>query len=57
MNVAKIPINDISVQDGQDFGNLADVLPIVYEELRRLARAKIAGEAPGNTLQTTALVH
>ena len=57
MNVAKIPLHDISVQDGQDFGNLADVLPIVYEELRRLARAKIAGEAPGNTLQTTALVH
>ena len=35
----------------------AEILPIVYEELRRLARSKIAGEAPGNTLQTTALVH
>jgi RNA polymerase sigma factor (TIGR02999 family) len=34
-----------------------EILPIVYEELRRLARAKISGEAPGNTLQTTALVH
>jgi hypothetical protein len=35
----------------------AEILPFVYDELRRLARAKIAGEAPGNTLQTTALVH
>lgn len=35
----------------------AEILPVVYDELRRLARAKIAGEAPGNTLQTTALVH
>ena len=33
------------------------LLPLVYEELRRLAAGKLAGEAPGHTLQPTALVH
>lgn len=33
------------------------LLPVVYEELRRLARFKMAAEAPGHTLQPTALVH
>src|SRR5690349_2639548 len=33
------------------------LLPAVYEELRRLAANKMAREAPGQTLQTTALVH
>jgi RNA polymerase sigma factor (TIGR02999 family) len=33
------------------------LLPLVYEELRRLAAAKIAQEAAGQTLQATALVH
>jgi len=33
------------------------LLPAVYEELRRLAAHKLANEAPGQTLQTTALVH
>lgn len=33
------------------------LLPLVYEELRRLAASKLAGEAPGQTLQATALVH
>ncbi|MGH7975546.1 MAG: sigma-70 family RNA polymerase sigma factor [Limisphaerales bacterium] len=35
----------------------AELLPLVYNELRRLAAYKLAGEAPGQTLQTTALVH
>lgn len=35
----------------------SELLPLVYEELRRLAAYKLAGEAPGLTLQTTALVH
>lgn len=34
-----------------------DLLPLVYEELRNLARARMANEAPGQTLQATALVH
>ncbi|HXP61268.1 MAG TPA: ECF-type sigma factor, partial [Dongiaceae bacterium] len=33
------------------------LLPLVYEELRRLAAAKMAREKPGHTLQATALVH
>jgi RNA polymerase sigma factor (TIGR02999 family) len=33
------------------------LLPLVYEELRRLAAARMAREAPGQTLQATALVH
>src|SRR3974377_994630 len=34
-----------------------ELLPLVYDELRRLAAAKMAREAPGQTLQGTALVH
>ena len=33
------------------------LLPLVYDELRKLAAARLAGEAPGNTLDSTALVH
>ncbi len=35
----------------------AELLPLVYDELRRLARSRIAHLPPGNTLQPTALVH
>jgi RNA polymerase sigma factor (TIGR02999 family) len=35
----------------------AELLPLVYEELRKLAAARIAEEKPGQTLQATALVH
>jgi RNA polymerase sigma factor (TIGR02999 family) len=35
----------------------ADLLPLVYEELRRLARQKMGQERAGHTLQATALVH
>lgn len=34
-----------------------DLLPLVYEELRRLAAARMANESAGHTLQPTALVH
>jgi RNA polymerase sigma factor (TIGR02999 family) len=33
------------------------LLPLVYEELRKLAAQRLAQEAPGQTLQATALVH
>jgi RNA polymerase sigma factor (TIGR02999 family) len=33
------------------------LLPLVYEELRKLAAQKLAREAPGQTLQATALIH
>ena len=35
----------------------AELLPLVYDELRRLAADKLARESPGQTLQATALVH
>jgi RNA polymerase sigma factor (TIGR02999 family) len=35
----------------------SQLLPLVYDELRRLAQARLAKEAPGQTLQPTALVH
>ena len=35
----------------------ADLLPLVYDELRKLAAAKMAAESPDHTLQPTALVH
>lgn len=34
-----------------------ELLPVIYDELRRLAASKMAQEAPGHTLQPTALVH
>ena len=34
-----------------------DLLPLVYDELRRLAQYKMNQESPGQTLQTTTLVH
>jgi RNA polymerase sigma factor (TIGR02999 family) len=34
-----------------------DLLPLVYEELRKLANQKLENEMPGQTLQATALVH
>jgi RNA polymerase sigma factor (TIGR02999 family) len=35
----------------------AELLPLVYDELRKLAAAKLAHEKPGQTLDATALVH
>src|SRR5262245_38946207 len=35
----------------------AELLPLVYDELRRLAAVRMAREAPGQTLDATALVH
>src|SRR5207245_2986728 len=44
------------VQQG-DTKAAQELLPLVYEELRRLAAQKMGREAPGQTLQPTALVH
>jgi RNA polymerase sigma factor (TIGR02999 family) len=35
----------------------ADLLPLVYDELRKLAAVRMASESPGHTLDATALVH
>ena len=40
-----------------DAGAADQLLPLVYEELRKLAAQKMAQEKPGQTLQATALVH
>ena len=45
-----------AIQQG-DAKAAEELLPIVYEELRRIARHKMAEEPPGHTLQATALVH
>jgi RNA polymerase sigma factor (TIGR02999 family) len=45
-----------AVQQG-DPAAADQLLPLVYDELRRLAAHKMAREAPGQTLQATALVH
>ena len=44
------------VQEG-DPKAAEELLPLVYNELRRLASHKMAGQPPGQTLQATALVH
>ena len=54
-------MNDItrilnSIQQG-DAKAADELLPLVYEELRKLAAVRMAQEAPGQTLQPTALVH
>src|SRR5262244_2567733 len=45
-----------SIQSG-DANAAEELLPLVYRELRQLAAYKMANEAPGQTLQPTALVH
>jgi RNA polymerase sigma factor (TIGR02999 family) len=47
----------LSAMAGGDPHAADQLLPLVYEELRKLAAAKLAQEAPGQTLQATALVH
>lgn len=47
----------LSAIDAGDPQAADQLLPLVYEELRRLAAAKLAREHPGQTLQATALVH
>ena len=42
---------------GGDPGPAEKLLPLVYEELRKLAAARLANENPGQTLTATALVH
>ncbi len=47
-------LNEIAA--GSD-GSSSRIIPLVYDELRRLAVAKLASERPDHTLQATALVH
>jgi len=54
MSDATLLLNAVGQRDPQSSEKL---LELVYEELRRLATSKMAREAPGQTLQPTALVH
>jgi RNA polymerase sigma factor (TIGR02999 family) len=47
----------LSAIDQGDPHAASQLLPLVYDELRRLAARKLAQEKPGQTLQPTALVH
>jgi RNA polymerase sigma factor (TIGR02999 family) len=47
----------LSAIEQGDPGAGAQLLPLVYDELRQLAARKLAQEKPGQTLQATALVH
>src|SRR5215472_9981272 len=47
----------LSAIEQGDLHAAEQLLPLVYDELRRLAAQKLAAEKPGQTLQATALVH
>lgn len=47
----------LSQIESGDPSAVSDLLPLVYDELRKLAAARLAQEKPGQTLQATALVH
>ncbi len=54
MNEVTQILSDLAQGDAHAAGQL---LQLVYDELRRLADARLAAEPPGNTLQPTGLVH
>ena len=47
----------LSAIEAGDSRAAAELLPLVYEEMRKLASVRLANEKPGQTLQATALVH
>jgi RNA polymerase sigma factor (TIGR02999 family) len=51
------PRGSLAYEDQTDPEEAERLLPLVYDELRRLAVRRLAREAPGQTLQATALVH
>jgi len=55
-NVSEVTQILQALESGQSQG-AAELLPLVYDELRRLAAWHLANEQPGQTLQPTALVH
>src|SRR2546430_5985474 len=60
-SVSVPPMNEVtrvlSAIEGGDPHAAEQLLPLVYQELRKLAAQKLAQEKPGQTLQATALVH
>src|SRR4051812_7343354 len=60
-NAASPPMNDVTrilsaIEQGDPHA-AEQLLPLVYDELRKLAAQKMVQEASGHTLQATALVH
>src|SRR4051812_17636231 len=53
-SVTRLILSAVEQGDSRAAG---DLLPLVYQELRRLAAQRLANEQPGQTLQATALVH
>jgi RNA polymerase sigma factor (TIGR02999 family) len=57
-SVSQQSVTELLVRWSQgDDAALAELTPLVYEELRRLAHRQMGGERPNHTLQTTALVN
>jgi RNA polymerase sigma factor (TIGR02999 family) len=54
MNEVTLILSNLAQGDAQA---ASELLPLVYDELRKLAAARMAMETPGNTLNATALVH
>ncbi|MEP3480193.1 MAG: sigma-70 family RNA polymerase sigma factor [Fuerstiella sp.] len=57
MSTQKDQVTRILLNADSDAELSDELLPLVYDELRRLASAQMAKESPGQTLQPTALVH
>jgi RNA polymerase sigma factor (TIGR02999 family) len=61
LSILLVPVSDVTrILEAVERGDptaAEELLPLVYDELRRLAAAKMANEPPGQTLQPTALVH
>src|SRR6186997_3214785 len=49
--------SNVDAMEPDEIQTTDQLLPLVYQELRRLAAHKMANEVPGQTLQPTALVH
>jgi RNA polymerase sigma factor (TIGR02999 family) len=57
-SVSQQRVTDLLVRWSQgDYAALAELTPLVYEELRRLAHHHMGGQRPNHTLQTTALIN
>lgn len=57
MSTPSPELTRILERTAKDLHAAEELLPLLYEELRALARARLARERPGQTLQPTALVH
>lgn len=57
MNSAGEITNTLLALRGGDADALNRLMPLVYERLRQMARARLAGQSPGASLNTTGLVH